>query len=151
MGSPTKCLFFPSKNDLFEKIWHHPQNVAFFKIRIFQNHTKILTNTLSYIRLMAIGTVGVKIAEAGNMLGFENMILAFEEVFSHGDITALITGIAALMLWIGVQIFAWVLGVFSPNIHAARLHFVEWMKQFYDGSGEPFKPFGTKPKLVEVE
>ncbi len=111
----------------------------------------LLSNTLSYIRLMAIGTVGVKIAEAGNMLGFENMILAFEEVFSHGDIMALITGIAALMLWVGVQIFAWVLGVFSPNIHAARLHFVEWMKQFYDGSGEPFKPFGSKPKLVEVE
>ena len=111
----------------------------------------LLSNTLSYIRLMAIGTVGVKIAEAGNMLGFENMILAFDELISNGDIMALFTGIAALILWISVQIFAWVLGVFSPNIHAARLHFVEWMKQFYDGSGEPFKPFGSKPKLVEVE
>ena len=57
----------------------------------------------------------------------------------------------ALVLWISIQLFAWVLGVFSPNIHAARLHFVEWMKQFYDGSGEPFEPFGSKPKLVEVD
>ena len=111
----------------------------------------LLSNTLSYIRLMAIGTVGVKIAEAGNMLGFENMVLAFEELISQGNIMALITGIGALLLWVSVQIFAWVLGVFSPNIHAARLHFVEWMKQFYDGSGEPFKPFGSKSKLVEVE
>ena len=110
----------------------------------------LLSNTLSYIRLMAIGVVGVKIAEAGNMLGYENMIHSFE-LAQGGDMLALIAGIGAFILWIGVQLFAWVLGVFSPNIHAARLHFVEWMKQFYDGSGEPFKPFGTKPKLVEVE
>jgi len=110
----------------------------------------LLSNTLSYIRLMAIGVVGVKIAEAGNMLGYENMVRSFE-LAQGGDILALFAGIGALLLWIGVQTFAWVLGVFSPNIHAARLHFVEWMKQFYDGSGEPFKPFGSKPKLVEIE
>ena len=110
----------------------------------------LLSNVLSYIRLMAIGVVGVKIAEAGNMLGYDNMIKSFELV-ANGDLLAIISGIIAMLLWIGIQLFAWVLGVFSPNIHAARLHFVEWMKQFYDGSGEPFKPFGSKPKLVEVE
>ena len=99
---------------------------------------------------MAIGVVGVKIAEAGNMLGYDNMIKSFELV-ANGDVLAIISGIIAMLLWIGIQLFAWVLGVFSPNIHAARLHFVEWMNQFYDGSGEPFKPFGSKPKLVEVE
>jgi len=52
---------------------------------------------------------------------------------------------------LAVQIFAWGLGVFSPNIHAARLHFVEWMRQFYDASGEAFKPFGFKARRVEVE
>ncbi|MBJ23171.1 MAG: hypothetical protein CMB64_00735 [Euryarchaeota archaeon] len=111
----------------------------------------LLSNVLSYMRLMAIGVVGVKIAEAGNKLGYESMMHAFENLFSNGDLVSMFTGIIALVLWISIQIFAWVLGVFSPNIHAARLHFVEWMKQFYDGSGEPFKPFGTKPKLVEVE
>tara|TARA_B100000586_G_scaffold167963_1_gene122506 strand:- start:71 stop:1483 length:1413 start_codon:yes stop_codon:yes gene_type:complete len=30
--------------------------------------------------------------------------------------------------WLGVQIFAWILGLVSPNIHTARLHVVEWMK-----------------------
>jgi len=111
----------------------------------------LFSNTLSYIRLMAIGVVGAKIAEVGNIMGYENMIHAFDEAFTHGDITAIFIGIACLFLWIGVQIFALVLGIFSPNIHAARLHFVEWMKQFYDGSGKPFKPFGSKSKLVEVE
>ncbi|RAH16141.1 MAG: hypothetical protein CMB56_001530 [Methanobacteriota archaeon] len=111
----------------------------------------LLSNVLSYLRLMAIGVVGVKIAEAGNKLGYDNMVIAFDNLFSNGEFLSLFTGIMALVLWISIQLFAWVLGVFSPNIHAARLHFVEWMKQFYDGSGEPFQPFGSKPKLVEVE
>ena len=34
------------------------------------------------------------------------------------------------------------LGLVSPNIHAVRLHFVEWMKQFYVAEGEPFEAFG---------
>jgi vacuolar-type H+-ATPase subunit I/STV1 len=50
-----------------------------------------------------------------------------------------------------VQIFAWVLGVVSPNIHAARLHLVEWMKQFYVVAGEKFSPFGFTARAVEVE
>jgi vacuolar-type H+-ATPase subunit I/STV1 len=47
--------------------------------------------------------------------------------------------------------FAWALGIFSPNIHAARLHFVEWMRQYYDSSGEAFEPFGFRSNFVEVE
>ncbi|MBC8437725.1 MAG: hypothetical protein H8D82_00470, partial [Euryarchaeota archaeon] len=53
--------------------------------------------------------------------------------------------------WLGVQAFAWVLGVFSPNIHTARLHLVEWMKQFYQVAGETFSPFGFNARYVEVE
>ncbi len=53
--------------------------------------------------------------------------------------------------WLGIQGFAWVLGVFSPNIHTARLHLVEWMKQFYEVAGEVFSPFGFKARYVEVE
>ena len=53
--------------------------------------------------------------------------------------------------WLGVQVFAWILGLFSPNIHTARLHLVEWMKQFYEAVGEEFEPFGFTARVVEVE
>ena len=53
--------------------------------------------------------------------------------------------------WFVVQGFAWMLGVISPNIHAARLHLVEWMKQFYEAVGEKFSPFGFTARAVEVE
>ena len=103
----------------------------------------LLSNTLSYIRLFAIGVVGVKIAEAGNMLGYHNLVHSLELVMNGEDIliNALLV-VVTLALWLFVQVFAWVLGVFSPNIHTARLHFVEWMGKFHEGSGEPFSPLG---------
>jgi V/A-type H+/Na+-transporting ATPase subunit I len=101
----------------------------------------LLSNTLSYIRLFAIGVVGVKIAEAGNNLGYHNMVVNIEKLIVGEEILlSAILIILTLMLWLGVQIFAWVLGVFSPNIHTARLHFVEWMGKFHEGVGEPFAP-----------
>ena len=103
----------------------------------------LLSNTLSYIRLFAIGIVGVKIAEAGNMLGYHNFVHSIELILEgEGIFLNILIAIATLLLWLFVQIFAWVLGVFSPNIHTARLHFVEWMGKFHDGSGEPFAPLG---------
>lgn len=99
----------------------------------------MMPSVISYVRLFAVGIVGVKIAETGNKL-WEPMLeaeLYLVPVFFIG--------------WLSVQIFAWVLGVFSPNIHAARLHFVEWMRQYYDSSGEAFEPFGFRSHHVEVE
>ena len=103
----------------------------------------LLSNTLSYIRLFAIGVVGVKIAEAGNRLGYHNMVVNIEHLLAGEDVVlSAILVILTLMLWLGVQVFAWVLGVFSPNVHTARLHFVEWMGKFHEGVGEPFAPLG---------
>jgi len=99
----------------------------------------MMPSVISYVRLFAVGIVGVKIAETGNKL-WEPMMdadLLLVPFFFIG--------------WLSVQIFAWVLGVFSPNIHAARLHFVEWMRQYYDSSGEAFEPFGFRSQFVEVE
>ena len=99
----------------------------------------MLPTVLSYVRLFAVGVVGVKIAETGN-----NMLYGSLD-FSSPLFPFILIG------WFAVQLFAWGLGVFSPNIHAVRLHFVEWMRQFYDSSGEAFKPFGFKARRVEVE
>ena len=102
----------------------------------------LLANTLSYLRIMAVGVAGVKIAEIGNEMGFH----AMADAISSGDI---ITAILCFVIWIGVQIFALALGLLSPSIHAVRLHFVEWMGKFYDGSGQEFSPIGGRPLHVE--
>ena len=102
----------------------------------------LLANTLSYLRIMAVGVAGVKIAEIGNEMGFH----AMADAISSGDI---ITAILCFVIWIGVQVFALALGLLSPSIHAVRLHFVEWMGKFYDGSGQEFSPLGGRPLHVE--
>ena len=102
----------------------------------------LLANTLSYLRIMAVGVAGVKIAELGNEMGFHNMLHSFEE--GH-----YITMVLGFVLWIAVQIFALLLGILSPSIHAVRLHFVEWMSKFHDGSGLAFSPFGGRALHVE--
>ena len=102
----------------------------------------LLANTLSYLRIMAVGVAGVKIAELGNNMGFFNMV----EAFNDGNYLVLI---ACFILWISVQTFALLLGILSPSIHAVRLHFVEWMSKFHDGSGQEFRPFGGRDLNVE--
>lgn len=102
----------------------------------------LLANTLSYLRIMAVGVAGVKIAELGNDMGFFNMVAAFND----GNYLVLI---ACFILWIAVQVFALLLGILSPSIHAVRLHFVEWMSKFHDGSGQEFTPLGGRSLHVE--
>ena len=102
----------------------------------------LLANTLSYLRIMAVGVAGVKIAEISNDMGFASM----RDAITAGDY-ALVP--VFFLLWIGIQVFAIALGLLSPTIHAARLHFVEWMGKFYDGSGRAFSPLGGQPLHVE--
>ena len=99
----------------------------------------LLANTLSYLRIMAVGVAGVKIAELGNELGYHTMITTASPLVM----------VAAFVLWVCVHIFAILLGILSPSIHAARLHFVEWMSKFHDGSGAAFSPLGGRPLHVE--
>ena len=102
----------------------------------------LLANTLSYLRVMAVGVAGVKIAEIGNEMGFHGMA----DAVSSGDY---LVAVLCFLIWIGVQVFALALGLLSPSIHAVRLHFVEWMGKFYDGSGQEFTPIGGRPLHVE--
>jgi len=105
----------------------------------------LLANTLSYLRIMAVGVAGVKIAEVSITMGFEPMTDAFASGGAGGYLTALV----CFVLFLGIQVFAIALGILSPTIHAARLHFVEWMGKFYDGSGRAFAPLGGRNLHVE--
>ena len=99
----------------------------------------LLANTLSYLRVMAVGVAGVKIAEISITIGWDMMI--------HPSHPVMI--LVGLILFVLIQAFAIALGLLSPSIHAARLHFVEWMGKFHDGSGRLFTPLGGRTLHVE--
>ena len=110
----------------------------------------LLPKIVSYVRLFAVGVVGVKIAATGNEMIYEGMAHTLSDL-GHASTFDIVLLPVMFVGWLLVQLFALVLGVFSPNIHTVRLHFVEWMMQFYEGSGLPFEAFGFKPNKVEVE
>ena len=101
---------------------------------------------------LAFGLVGAYLARNKDL---GQLITGFCQFSFLGGLLFVGGGSYAVLLmffaWAGVQGFAWGLGVFSPNVHAARLHLVEWMKQFYEVAGEAFAPFGFSARYVEVE
>ncbi|MGB7789150.1 V-type ATP synthase subunit I [Methanoregula sp.] len=88
-------------------------------------------NILSYARLMAIGMASVILAIVANRLS--------------GAFGIAIIGIVVAILLHALNLL---LAMFSPSIHAVRLHLVEFFSKFYEGGGVVYRPFkketGTK-------
>jgi V/A-type H+/Na+-transporting ATPase subunit I len=83
-----------------------------------------LSSVLSYVRIMALGTASVLLASVAN-----EMVGVFGSV---------LVGVVFALLF---HLVNFAMGVFSPTIHALRLHYVEFFKQFYSPGGRPYEPF----------
>ena len=85
---------------------------------------KSIGNIISYARIMAIGLASVLIAYVANR--FAGLT---------GDIV--LGAVAAGLL----HLINLILGVFSPTIHALRLHYVEFFSKFITYGGRKFEPY----------
>jgi V/A-type H+-transporting ATPase subunit I len=81
-------------------------------------------NILSYLRIAAIGLSSVYLAQVANELA--------------GLAGNLLIGLIIAGLFHALNL---VLGTFSPTIQSLRLHYVEFFSKFYEGGGQPFRPF----------
>ncbi len=93
--------------------------------------TSIVTNILSYSRLMALGVASVVIARVANEMFFT----------LNNGVFGLIAGIFVAMSLHGMNI---ILSMFSPTIHTLRLHYVEFFTKFYKTNGRTYVPFGKR-------
>lgn len=91
----------------------------------------MLGNILSYLRLAAVGLASVYLANVANMM-----------VGSMGNI------FLGFLLTVVIHALNIVLAGFSPMIHSLRLHYVEFMRKFFEGGQREFRPFGYS-KMVE--
>ena len=83
-----------------------------------------LSNILSYARIMALGTASVMLAIVANRM--------------VGAMGGAIVGVVFATLF---HVVNFGLGVFSPSIHALRLHYVEFFGTFYSPGGIVYQPF----------
>ncbi|MBW6517885.1 MAG: V-type ATP synthase subunit I [ANME-2 cluster archaeon] len=98
----------------------------------------IVSNTLSYTRLAAVGLSSVGIAFAVNEI-------VTGMLFPQGGLFILL---GILVLIVGHTVNT-VLGVVAPGLHALRLQYVEFFTKFYHGGGRKFNPFGYTRKYTE--
>lgn len=80
-------------------------------------------NILSYARIMALGIASVMLAVVANRM--------------VGAMGSAVVGVVFALLF---HLVNFALGLFSPTIHALRLHYVEFFGKFYSPGGTEYHP-----------
>ena len=94
----------------------------------------IVSNILSYSRLMALGLATGQIAMAINIVaGLSNEMIPVP--FNH---------IVALLILVIGHTFNIAINTLGALVHTARLQYVEFFPLFFEGGGKPFQPFAVK-------
>jgi len=97
----------------------------------------ILSNILSYSRLLAVGLSSIGIASAVNIMS--------GMMWSSGGVFILV----AVLIFILGHAINTALSVIAPGLHALRLQYVEFFTKFYDGGGRIYDPFGYNRTYTE--
>jgi V/A-type H+-transporting ATPase subunit I len=84
-----------------------------------------LGNILSYARIMALGVASVMLAVVANRM--------------VGAIGSVAVGVLFALLF---HLVNFAIALFSPTVHALRLHYVEFFGKFYSPGGVRYQPFG---------
>ena len=97
-----------------------------------------LSDILSYSRLLALGLATGVIAQVVNQIG-----------------TMFGNGVLGVILFIIVFIFGhtlnFAINALGAYVHTNRLQYVEFFGKFYESGGNPFEPFFSDTKYVDVE
>jgi V/A-type H+-transporting ATPase subunit I len=84
-----------------------------------------LGNILSYARIMALGVASVMLAVVANRMA--------------GAIGSVLVGVVFALLF---HLVNFAIALFSPTVHALRLHYVEFFGKFYSPGGVRYQPLG---------
>jgi V/A-type H+-transporting ATPase subunit I len=106
----------------------------------------IISHTMSYARLVAVGLSSVAIAMVVNFVAIGMLIEPSLEEISPLGIVLIIVGIIVL---IGGHLGNTALGMVGGGLQSLRLQYVEFFTKFYKGGGEKYNPFGMFRRFTE--
>ena len=99
----------------------------------------LLSNSLSYTRIIAVGLSSIYIASTVNQIAFEMVMPE-----SFGLMT-----IFAILIFLFGHALNTILSIIAPGLHSLRLQYVEFFTKFYEGGGIKYNPFGYIRKYTE--
>ncbi|WP_292463544.1 V-type ATP synthase subunit I [Methanolobus sp.] len=101
----------------------------------------LLSNSLSYTRIIAVGLSSISIASTVNLI-------AFDMIWPPGSPIGGMT-IFAIVVFLFGHALNTALSIIAPGLHALRLQYVEFFGKFYEGGGRKYDPFGYIRKYTE--
>jgi len=109
---------------------------------------EVVSNVLSYTRLIAIG-----MSKAGMALAFNYISLGLIAGIgtAAGATAAPVMLIAALLIFTVGHLMIFILAILSAGLHGIRLQYVELFKKFYEGGGSDFDPLKIRRKHTVEE
>ena len=111
------------------------------------NVTGYLGDTLSYVRILALGLVSGAMGMVFNKIG----LMIFDALKGGGIIAAIIGAILCAVVIVLLHAFSLFINTLGTYVHCARLQYVEFFGKFYEANGIPFRPLGYKTKNVVVK
>ncbi len=111
------------------------------------NVTSYLGDTLSYVRILALGLVTGAMGNVFNLVG--GMI--FNGLSGMGIIGTILGFIFAAAVLIAMHAFSLFINALGTYVHCARLQYVEYFGKFYDSNGLAFRPLRYDSKYVDIK
>ncbi len=100
----------------------------------------LLSNTISYARLLAVGLASVGFAVAFNKI-------AFDMLWPLGPLGVVV----AIVVFLLGHFINLLLGILDPGLQSLRLHYVEHFVKFFEGGGYLYNPFGRRRRFTKEE
>ena len=106
----------------------------------------IISHTLSFTRLVAVGLSSVAIAMVVNYIAIG---LIIEPQLEHLTVVGAIIVILGGFIFIIGHLGNAALGLIDGALQSLRLNYVEFFTKFYKGGGKKYNPFGMIRKFTE--
>lgn len=106
----------------------------------------IISHTLSFARLVAVGLSSVAIAM---VINFITIGMIIEPQLKSLSIVGIIIILGGVLVFIVGHFGNAALGLIGGGLQSIRLQYVEFFTKFYKGGGIKYKPFGMKQRFTE--